>query len=198
MHRWQRGPMQWIANPQNRRFESYSVLHKQKYTKLLITLQVDELLTTIRNDCTIHSCQQTMSTAQRKTANIETTLLTINQLFAIIAINNCSLKIEGHISLFKLQGSICKHKSQKVWVSDLAHRESAPLISTSRLVLLLCLHIDGAIVYRLGHQVFILRSGVRLPVALPSLSTLMLRPVLDSVMLVCLWRCRKIGNPSGL
>ena len=25
----------------------------------------------------------------------------------------------------------------------------------------------GAIVYRLGHQVFILRSGVRLPVALP-------------------------------
>ena len=26
----------------------------------------------------------------------------------------------------------------------------------------------GAIVYRLGHQVFILRSGVRLPVALPS------------------------------
>ena len=27
----------------------------------------------------------------------------------------------------------------------------------------------GAIVYRLGHQVFILRSGVRLPVALPSL-----------------------------
>ena len=26
---------------------------------------------------------------------------------------------------------------------------------------------SGAIVYRLGHQVFILRSGVRLPVALP-------------------------------
>ena len=26
----------------------------------------------------------------------------------------------------------------------------------------------GAIVYRLGHQVFILRSGVRLPVALPN------------------------------
>ena len=26
MHRWQRGPMQWIANPQNRQFESDSVL----------------------------------------------------------------------------------------------------------------------------------------------------------------------------
>jgi hypothetical protein len=29
--------------------------------------------------------------------------------------------------------------------------------------------IYGAIVYRLGHQVFILRSGVRFPVALPIL-----------------------------
>ena len=28
---------------------------------------------------------------------------------------------------------------------------------------------DGAIVYRLGHKVFILVSGVRFPVALPSL-----------------------------
>ncbi len=25
-HRWQRGPMQWIANPQNREFESHPVL----------------------------------------------------------------------------------------------------------------------------------------------------------------------------
>ena len=25
MHRWQRGPMQWIANPQNREFESHPV-----------------------------------------------------------------------------------------------------------------------------------------------------------------------------
>ena len=30
----------------------------------------------------------------------------------------------------------------------------------------------GAIVYRLGHQVFILRSGVRLPVALPNFISL--------------------------
>jgi hypothetical protein len=32
---------------------------------------------------------------------------------------------------------------------------------------LVCFHIDGAIVYRLGHKVFILGSGVRFPVALP-------------------------------
>ena len=32
--------------------------------------------------------------------------------------------------------------------------------------------IYGAIVYRLGHQVFILRSGVRFPVALPYKNTL--------------------------
>ena len=35
MHRWQSGPMQWIANPQNRRFESYSVL--QSYKVSLVT-----------------------------------------------------------------------------------------------------------------------------------------------------------------
>ena len=28
MHRWQRGPMHWIANPENREFESHPVLHK--------------------------------------------------------------------------------------------------------------------------------------------------------------------------
>jgi len=36
-----------------------------------------------------------------------------------------------------------------------------------------CLQIKnyGAIVYRLGHKVFILGSGVRFPVALPGLSS---------------------------
>ncbi len=35
--------------------------------------------------------------------------------------------------------------------------------------------VYGAIVYRLGHQVFILRSGVRLPVALPKFKHISLK-----------------------
>ena len=37
------------------------------------------------------------------------------------------------------------------------------------IVPIVCFHIDGAIVYRLGHKVFILGSGVRFPVALPNI-----------------------------
>ena len=32
-HRWQRGPMQWIANPQNREFESHPVLQVTATTR---------------------------------------------------------------------------------------------------------------------------------------------------------------------
>jgi len=69
----------------------------------------------------------------------------------------------------------------------------------------------GAIVYRLGHLVFIQASGVRFPVALPSLCesggmvyTADLKSAAERltgsspVSRTKFWRCRKIGNPSGL
>ena len=74
---------------------------------------------------------------------------------------------------------ICKHHARSAeWLSKIGqYKDSEKMLTYND-----C----GAIVYRLGHQVFILRSGVRFPVALPVYGAL--------VQLVRILACHASGH----